>query len=52
MLMVLPPKLAGELAYMTDAKQIRTLLEARLTESLIELSKYDPLVDSDGGGGS
>lgn len=47
MLMVLPPKLAGELTYMTDAKEIRTLLESRLTDALIELSKYDPLEEGE-----
>lgn len=47
MLMVLPPKLAGELTYMTDAKEIRFLLESRLSEALIELSKYDPLEEGE-----
>lgn len=39
----LPPKLSIELAYMTDAKEIRRLLDRKFEHALLELAKYDPL---------
>lgn len=48
-LMGMPPKIASDLTYMTDEKEIRMALEERITEALIELSKYDPMADRDGG---
>lgn len=41
----LPPKLAKQLIYMSDEKEIRRVLEERITEALIQLSKFDPLAD-------
>lgn len=43
----LPPKLANELSHMTDAKEIRILLEDRINFALRELAKYDPLASDD-----
>ncbi|UHA74473.1 hypothetical protein [Paenibacillus sp. 481] len=43
----LPPKLANELSYMTDPKEIRVMLEKRVNLALFELSKYDPLKRDD-----
>ncbi|WP_190945280.1 hypothetical protein [Paenibacillus sp. UASWS1643] len=48
MLMVLPPSIAAKLTYMTDEKEIRTMLEQRITSALVALSKYDPLNGSGG----
>lgn len=39
----LPPKLANKLAYLTDEKEIRRLLEDRINEALYQLAKYDPM---------
>ncbi|SMF88175.1 hypothetical protein SAMN05661091_4155 [Paenibacillus uliginis N3/975] len=50
-IMVLAPNLSTDLAYMTDAKEIRLLLEDRFTDALIGLSKYDPLKQDDGSPG-
>lgn len=47
MIMVLPPQLSTQLTYMTDAKQIRVLLEERFTQALVELSKYDPMKEEE-----
>ncbi|WP_339200465.1 hypothetical protein MKY24_16890 [Paenibacillus sp. FSL P2-0322] len=43
----LPPRIANELAYMTDEKAIRILLENRIDEALTELGKYDPLAEKE-----
>lgn len=42
LILVLPPKMAGELAYMSDAKSIRDLLTSELTATLRLLAQYDP----------
>ncbi|TDL50966.1 hypothetical protein E2R60_20695 [Paenibacillus dendritiformis] len=39
----LPPKIANELSYMTDAREIRILLEGKINAALQQLAKYDPL---------
>lgn len=39
----LPPKLANELSYMTDAREIRIFLEEKINTALQQLAKYDPL---------
>lgn len=39
----LPPRLANELSYMTDPKEIRVLLEQKIGDALRELANYDPL---------
>ncbi|MHB0864745.1 hypothetical protein ACYCS5_26750 [Paenibacillus sp. SEL3] len=43
----LPPKLANQLAYLSDEKAIRVLLEDRINEALNLLSKYDPMADDE-----
>lgn len=40
--LAVPPKLAGEIAFMTDAKEVRRLLAAELSATLQLLSQYDP----------
>lgn len=47
-LLGLPPKIATTLVHMSDAKEIRLLIEERFSEALVELSKYDPLASDDG----
>ncbi|MCY7486626.1 hypothetical protein M5X06_25020 [Paenibacillus alvei] len=46
-LTVLPSKLANELSYLTDAREIRIFLEDKINTALQQLAKYDPL-SSDG----
>lgn len=40
--LALPPKLAGELAFMTDAKEVRRLLITELSATMQTLARYDP----------
>ncbi|SFA91753.1 hypothetical protein SAMN05216312_102228 [Cohnella sp. OV330] len=44
----LPPKMSGQLSYLTDEKEIRRLLEERLNDALFQLAKYDPLASDSG----
>ncbi|CAH1058864.1 hypothetical protein [Paenibacillus pseudetheri] len=41
----LPPRMATELSHMTEEKQIRLLMEAKINDALTELAKYDPLAE-------
>lgn len=41
----LPPRMATELSHMTDEKEIRLMMEAKINDALTELAKYDPLAE-------